>query len=179
MGLTRRGVERSPGDDGAITLHISISQNLDEEGRRRVPLRMAHRPFCLTSLVALAVIACLVSCNGDSPTAPPAEGLTGRWSGRLSLRGALTEAMTVTLELRQVGEYVTGGMTDSSGDKWTVDGTAGFLAAQHVPSTSTCSSVSLMVESSREQGGRTIELYGSTSGRCYGTVMGQFQLRRQ
>jgi hypothetical protein len=120
----------------------------------------------------------LAACGGESPTEPAPPGLTGRWTGALSLRGGLDAGQTVTLELVDSDGHVIGTMADWDGTTWSVDGDERLLAATRLPATSVCSTLTLGVEHVEFREGRPVELSGSVTGRCYGTADGSFRLAR-
>ena len=130
--------------------------------------------------LALLLLLTLGACDGASPTAP-GPGLTGAWSGSVALRGDAnaSDALQVQLSLTQNANALTGEMLDATGQRWPVDGSTRVFHATHQPVTSTCSAITFTVESTRSTNGRTVELAGSTSGRCFGTVSGKFALVRR
>jgi hypothetical protein len=130
---------------------------------------------------ALLLLLTLSGCDGSSPTSPSIRELSGLWQGRVSLRGEVTssDALQVELTLIEEASSVRGEMVDSTGGRWTISGSRSVLEATHQPSTSACALVTLVVENSRSSGGITSELTGTTSGRCGGTVIGNFRLSRR
>lgn len=117
--------------------------------------------------------------NSDQP---PLE-VEGKWVGNL-VRGPYHENWSaVVLELKQNGTSLTGKVIDVGGNYTEVTGSVDsekvVLNVVGLPGSSTCGEYIISAwKIEMDRSGGIVSLSGNISGRCYGTVMGDFRLTR-
>jgi hypothetical protein len=138
-------------------------------------------PALGSSILALLVLISSFGCS-SSPVAPKIIDLTGTWTGALPFTlpdGDWTEGR---LTLVQSGSTIDGEIISRDHVRYPLTGTLSGSEAELIvgglPGTSTCAGVSLIVTRFDFLGSRLQRLSGRAAGRCFGTVAGEFQLRR-
>jgi hypothetical protein len=134
-----------------------------------------------SSILALLVLTSSFGCSA-SPVAPKVMDLTGTWTGALPFTlpdGGWTEGR---LALVQSGSTIDGEIISRDNVRSPLSGTLAGSEAELIvgglPGTSTCAGVSLIVTGFDFRGPNVQRLSGRAAGRCFGTVAGEFQLRR-
>jgi hypothetical protein len=109
--------------------------------------------------------------------------LTGSWTGALPIRtpgGADWSLASVSLV--QSAEMVTGELVSRNDVKYPLTGTVSqdgaSLTVGGLPRDSSCGGIILVVTRFEFRRGRVQRLLGHGTGRCFGTIAGNFQLER-
>ena len=135
----------------------------------------------LRAIAALALFS--LACSCDSPTRAVPFSVAGKWTGVMPIRtpsGTWTEPASVTLT--QTGDAVTGAITSSDGVSYQLSGTGSrdglMITLAGLPGNSTCAGVMLSADRFWYSGGTVTRMSGRASGRCFGTIAGDFTLAR-
>jgi hypothetical protein len=127
------------------------------------------------------LLALTLGCGQSAPTAPQSTNVTGRWVGDLPLRLPDEDWSFTLITLLQADREITGTMTSRDGVRRALNGSfqgeRAVMQVNGLPGTSTCASIELSLVPLLGDA-RIERLAGVASGRCYGTVAGQFTLRR-
>ena len=135
----------------------------------------------LCKRLMIGALLAIAACR-STPTEPDTIDLSGVWLGALPIRlpdhGDWSDSR---LTLDQNGLMLSGDLSNGRGAHFQVSGSVAVegtavIRIDGLPGTSTCAAVSLIVE--RIQNGPVPRLIGRVSGRCFGTVAGDFQLLR-
>lgn len=132
--------------------------------------------------LAVALICAAIGCTASSPVAPKVIDVTGVWTGTLPFRMPDEDWSLARVSLVQAGDSVAGEITSRDDVRYPLSGTlsatAATLSVDGLPGNSTCSDIQLLVTRFDFRGPRVQRLSGRATGRCYGTVAGEFELRR-
>lgn len=125
-------------------------------------------------LLILSLVLLALAC--DSPTDPEDIDISGRWTGNLGQQAPTLEDWTsVTIDLTQNGDEVTGALRERNGRVHPLRGTRSSVEVTDIPSLGQNACSRIVLGFSREER-NTIR--GSLSGRCHGTLLAQFVLTR-
>ena len=135
----------------------------------------------LIAFVGVALLLAGIACKHDSPTSPESE-LSGRWAASNVYAGcAEGDWSLVTLDLQQAGSAVTGTLTTKDGQVFPVTGsvngnsemTLDFAAVAPPPQDGFCSGLTFTITNVQRD-----TFSGHLTGRCCGTVVGNYQFNR-